>query len=172
MGIIPETKDWLWVTGRSCPDCGFDPAGVTPATVGPALRAAVPRWQQVLARPQAHERPDDATWSALEYACHVRDVCHLFRTRLGLMLEHDNPGFSDWDADAAAVQGRYGEQDPAEVAGQLGAAATAAAAAFETVTPEQWQRPGLRGNGTTFTVTTLGSYFLHEVVHHMYDVGA
>jgi hypothetical protein len=51
-------------------------------------------------------------------------------------------------------------------------AATAVAAAFETVGPDQWQRPGVRGNGTTFTVTTLGSYFLHEVVHHMYDVGA
>ncbi|NKX49746.1 DinB family protein [Arthrobacter deserti] len=172
MGIIPDAKDWMWVTGRSCPDCGFDPAGVTPAAVGPALRAAVPRWQEVLARPQVRERPDASTWSALEYAAHVRDVCELFRTRLELMLARDNPGFSNWDADAAAAAGRYGEQDPAQVARQLESAADATASAFETVTPEQWQRRGMRGNGTTFTVTTLGSYFLHEVVHHMYDAGA
>ncbi|NKX54891.1 DinB family protein [Arthrobacter mobilis] len=172
MAIIPDTKDWMWVTGRSCPDCGFDPAGVTPATVGPALRAAVPRWHQVLARPQVRERPDDSTWSPLEYASHVRDVCTLFRSRLEQMLTQEDPGFANWDADAAAVDGRYGEQDPAEVARQLEAAATATASAFEAVTPEQWQRPGRRSNGTPFTVTTLGSYFLHEVVHHMYDVGA
>ncbi|MFD1214370.1 DinB family protein [Arthrobacter sp. GCM10027362] len=172
MAIIPDTKDWMWVTGRRCPDCGFDPAGVTPDTVGPALRATVPRWHQVLARPGVRERPDDSTWSPLEYASHVRDVCRLFHSRLELMLEQENPGFTNWDANVAALEGRYREQDPAEVARQLEEAAIATASTFEAVTPDQWERPGLRSNGTTFSITTLGSFFLHEVLHHMYDVGA
>lgn len=33
-------------------------------------------------------------------------------------------------------------------------------------------RPGRRSNGSVFTVRTLGQYFLHDVVHHLHDVGA
>ena len=46
------------------------------------------------------------------------------------------------------------------------------AARFDAVTPEQWGRSGRRSNGSEFTVLTLGQYFLHDVVHHLHDVGA
>jgi hypothetical protein len=172
MAIIPDGKDWTWVTERSCPDCGFDPAGATPDAVGPAVRASVPRWRSVLSRPDVAVRPDGSTWSALEYAAHVRDVFTVFEERLRLMLSQDSPGFANWDQDAAAVQARYGEQDPEQVAAGLVDAADAAAAAFDSVTPDQWNRRGLRSNGSEFTVTTLGAYFVHDVVHHLHDVGA
>ena len=45
------------------------------------------------------ERPDENTWSVLEYACHVRDVFTLFDHRLGLMLTEDDARFEDWDQD-------------------------------------------------------------------------
>jgi len=32
--------------------------------------------------------------------------------------------------------------------------------------------PGARSNGDRFTVESLGSYHLHDVVHHLHDVGA
>ena len=32
-------------------------------------------------------------------------------------------------------------------------------------------RPGRRSNGSVFTVETLGRYFLHDVLHHLHDVG-
>ena len=37
--------------------------------------------------------------------------------------------------------------------------------------PDQWQRTGRRSNGSAFTVETLGRYHLHDVVHHLWDVG-
>jgi hypothetical protein len=40
------------------------------------------------------------------------------------------------------------------------------------VRPDQWDRPGRRSNGSSFTATTLGQYFLHDVVHHLHDVRA
>ena len=79
----------------------------------------------------ARRRPAPEVWSPLEYACHLRDVARLFDTRLRLMLTTDEPRFDDWDQDAAAIDGRYGEQDPARVAEELAAACVRLARAFE-----------------------------------------
>jgi hypothetical protein len=40
------------------------------------------------------------------------------------------------------------------------------------VTPDQFERPGRRSNGSVFTVRTLGQYFAHDLAHHLHDVGA
>lgn len=170
MAIEPDTKDWTWVLRRRCEECGAEVAGLTPADVADLIRDAVPRWRAVLARPDAGERPDASTWSPLEYAAHVRDVCRVFRERLALMLAQDGPTFPDWDQDAAAVADRYGEQTPMAVAAGLAEAGSAVAAAFEAVPERDWERPGLRSNGSAFTVRTLGQYFAHDVLHHLHDV--
>ena len=44
--------------------------------------------------------------------------------------------FANWDQDAAAADGDYFRQDPAEVADQLVAEAEATAAAFDAVRPD------------------------------------
>ena len=171
MAIEPDTKDWTWVLQRPCPECGLEAAAHSPASIPELLQDAVVRWRAVLRRPDVARRPDAATWSPLEYAAHVRDVCGVFAERLELMLTEDEPTFADWDQDAAAVEGRYDEQDPAEVAEQLAAAAAALAGAFGAVPHEQWERAGLRSNGSAFTVRTLSQYFAHDVLHHLHDVG-
>jgi hypothetical protein len=38
------------------------------------------------------------------------------------------------------------------------------------VTEDQWQRPGRRSDGARFTVETFARYFIHDPVHHLYDV--
>lgn len=57
----------------------------------------LPRWQAVLEQEGASVRPNEHTWSPLEYACHVRDVFGLFDERLALMLQEDDARFADWD---------------------------------------------------------------------------
>src|SRR5690606_31453299 len=116
-------------------------------------------------------RTGRTTWSPLEYAAHVRDVCAVCRGRLALLLAEENPTFADWDQDAAAVAGRYGEKDPADVADELAARAGAVGEAFGAVPRDRWERSGLRSNGSRFTVRTLAQYFLHDVLHHLHDVG-
>jgi hypothetical protein len=172
MPIIPDDKDWTWVVERPCPECGFDPAGVTPPTVADTVPALLPRWRTVLMREDASARPNDHTWSPLEYACHVRDVFSLFDRRLQLMLNDDDARFDNWDQDQAAVDGDYNNADPHEVAAQLEAEGRRIAASFATVRNEQWGRTGTRSNGSVFTVLTFSRYFLHDVVHHLHDVGA
>jgi hypothetical protein len=87
--IVPDDKDWTWVLERPCSECGFDAAVEL-------VRANAGAWARLLVTAPAGElrhRPRDDRWSALEYACHVRDVCALFRYRLGLMLDEDDPLF-------------------------------------------------------------------------------
>jgi SAM-dependent methyltransferase len=170
VSIEPDTKDWTWVLSEPCPDCGYDARRVERAAIGALVRDDASGWVAVLALPDAAERPDPATWSPLEYACHVRDVHRVFAERLTLMLTQDEPTFANWDQDETALAERYAEQDPAAVARELPLTAEALAAAYDAVPDGAWERRGLRSNGSEFTVDSLGRYLLHDLVHHAWDV--
>jgi hypothetical protein len=92
--------------------------------------------------------------------------------RLELMLVDDGVRFENWDQDATAIEDRYWEQDPATVADELAAAAEQSATILDSVAGDHWQHRGTRSNGSQFTVETLAVYFLHDVEHHLHDVGA
>lgn len=168
MTITPDTKDWTWILQRPCPECGFQSQSVDHDRVGELLRANVAHWPATLSGPAATARQRPDRWSALEYGCHVRDVCRLFRERLDLMLTRENPPFPNWEQDETALENAYDQQDPATVAGDLADAAEKLAQAFDNVT--EWDRTGRRSDGAQFTVDTFARYFLHDVVHHRYDV--
>ncbi len=167
--IVPEDKDWTFVIESGCAQCGFTPE-FDPAATGDRLRTAARRWLPVLARADARNRPNPGVWSPVEYGCHVRDTCRIFRGRLELMRTLENPEFANWDQDVTAVADRYAEQDPGMVAGQLVAEAEATAEAFDAVSGSDWERPGRRSNGSVFTIRTFAVYFLHDVEHHLHDV--
>jgi hypothetical protein len=171
MPITPDTKNWTWVTERPCAECGFDASTFEPVDVAGLLRANAAAWPAVLARAGVDVRPDDSTWSPLEYGAHVRDVFRMYDERLALMLEQHDPLYPNWDQDATAVAEKYNEQRPDVVAAELVAAASALADAFDAVHGDQWQRPGRRSDGVSFTVATFATYFIHDPVHHLHDVG-
>jgi len=183
-----DEKDWTWVVRETCPECGFDASTVGPDRIADEVLRLTAPWASVLEREDVTVRPAPQTWSPLEYGCHVRDVCRVFDGRTHLMLDVDEPTFANWDQDGAAVEGRYHEQDPAQVAVDLADAAATWAATYRTVGADQWDRAGLRSNGSDlskgddplgpprrtqphFTVTTLGRYGLHDLAHHLVDVG-
>jgi hypothetical protein len=170
VSIEPDTKDWTWTTERPCPDCGFDPALVQRDQLAGLLHENTRGWYGALAGADAALRPSPDTWSRLEYACHVRDVHRLFDERLQLMLAEDDPAFGSWDQDVAAVEERYGEQDPQLVCVELVEAAADVAATYAQVRGDQWRRTGRRNDGSAFTMETLGVYHLHDVTHHLWDV--
>ncbi len=170
MTIVPDTKDWTWVLGRPCPECGFDTSSFGPAELPAMIRANAAAWQDVLRAADVAGRPAPGTWSPLEYGCHVRDVLRLYDYRLTLMLTEDDPLYPNWDQDETAIADRYGEQDPAAVAAGLAEAAEAIASRFAAVTSDQWPRKGRRSDGAQFTIETFARYFIHDPVHHLYDV--
>ncbi|HLT16266.1 MAG TPA: DinB family protein [Acidimicrobiales bacterium] len=169
MPITPDERDWTFVLERPCPECGFDAATLSTADVAPRVRESATTWRALLAHRDAARRPSEDRWSALEYACHLRDVYRLFDERLALMRREARPRFAGWDQDAAAVEGRYRAQDPAHVAAELADAAGALAASFEAVAEDEWARTGVRDDGARFTVATFARYLVHEVVHHALD---
>lgn len=170
VGITPDSKDWTWVIGRPCPECGFDPSAVVLDELGPAIRANAGAWTSILRRDGVGRRLNAGKWSPLEYGCHVRDVFRIMDGRLVKMLTLDDPGFANWDQDETAVREHYEDQDPNDVLAELQAAAITLADRYASVSPDQWERPGTRSNGSRFTVATLGVYCLHDVRHHLWDV--
>jgi hypothetical protein len=168
MSITPDTKDWTWVITTPCPDCGLDVSNIEYDDIPGRLRANAASWVQVLQRPGVRDRPKPHVWSALEYACHVRDVFILFDQRLQRMLTEDDPLFANWDQDETAVQDKYGEQDPAVVAQQIPPAAEQLATRFAQATDRA--RTGRRSDGAAFTVDSFARYLLHDPVHHLHDV--
>ncbi len=170
MPIEPDTKDWTWVLDRTCPECGFDVTAFPREQVGDMIRNAAAQWPPLLQHDHVATRPSNDRWSALEYACHVRDVFRLYDERLLLMLTQDDPLFPNWDQDTAAIERRYAEQDPAQIAGELSEAGARLADRFDSVAGPGWERTGRRSDGATFTVETLARYMIHDAVHHIYDV--
>lgn len=174
MTIPTDTKDWTWVLDRACPECGFDPAGVTTDNLARRLQAAVAPWPELLdVGLGAHAvalRLVPSTWSRLEYAAHVLEVTQLMRHRLEQILAADGARFADWDQDQAAEDGDYGTQRPSEVAAGIAEDGAALVDAFAAVAADAWQRKGIRSNGSVFTAFTLGVYTLHDLEHHLWDV--
>ncbi|WP_063040613.1 DinB family protein [Nocardia pseudovaccinii] len=189
MPIVPDVKNWTWVLERSCPECGFDPESITYAAVPDLAREYAGRLSATLARHDATVRPDDDTWSALEYAAHVRDVCRIFTYRTavaarteavdprvpgfdaeGLESEDGIPVFSNWDQDVTAIADQYGKEDPRKVAAELTDAAETVARAFASVPEAILGNQARRSDGSVFTVESLAAYFLHDVIHHVHDV--
>jgi hypothetical protein len=153
-----------------CPECGFDVRTFPREQVGSMIRENAERWREVLQRPNVAQRPSDHVWSPLEYACHVRDVHRLYDERLSLMLTQDDPMYENWDQDAAAIDRRYGEQDPDTVAGEIVEAASHLADRFDGVAGPAWERTGRRSDGASFTVESFARYLIHDPNHHIYDV--
>lgn len=169
MGIVPDGKNWTWVLERPCPECGFAGEHFDPRDAPSAIQHNARRWAELLAHPHVRARPNDHTWSALEYACHVRDVYRLYLYRLDLMRGEDGPQFPNWDQDQTAIDDRYDLQDPVEVAGELAVAADLLARAFADVRDDEWGRTGFRSDGAAFTIDSFTRYMVHDPVHHVHD---
>jgi hypothetical protein len=168
--VPPDDKIWTWVLERPCPECGFDGSEHPRDRFASEIRALAGTYRQLLGDPDVSRRPEPTVWSALEYGCHVRDVFDVFARRVSLMITEDDPAFPNWDQDETALAERYWEQDPGRVAYQLGVAAGKIADLFDKVRPEQWARTGRRSDGSTFTIESLGTYLLHDPVHHVWDI--
>lgn len=169
-----DTKDWTWVLERPCPDCGFDPSAMSVASIPDTITDAARRFALALEQPDAGVRTQPGAWSTVEYGQHVADMLEVMTDRLGLILESEGAGasFADWDQDAAAVEKEYWKANTHVTAILIKERAAAAASAWAEPEGAQWDWPGLRSNGAEFTARTLGQYMVHDLTHHLHDVGA
>jgi hypothetical protein len=70
------------------------------------------------------------------------------------------------------VLGAYADRDPQQVGVDLATCAEVVASTLDAVSGAQWKRQGRRSNGSVFTVASLTRYYVHDLQHHLWDVGA
>lgn len=173
--------DPTWIRpapGWVCDECAFDFDGTDPTEAAATIRGFGRRYRAPLTRGLPDEdldamlraRPETGGWSALEYACHVRDAFAIYDHRIGRILEEDRPDFPAMHRDDVAVQRDYNGQDPAAVADDIGAAAETLASRFETLDGPAWERVGVR-DGFEMTLAWIARNAVHEGNHHLLDVG-
>ena len=117
-------------------------------------------------------RPAEGVWSALEYACHVRDVFLVQRDRLYTTLVEDKPVVAPMYREQRVTLARYNAQDPTEVAAQLATAARLIAQAFDALDSVQLQRLCIYNFPAPAERPLLwvGQHAVHEGEHHLRDV--
>ncbi len=157
-----------------CRECGFVYASISEVEIPNALSAFGAEYRgRLIADPvRLRAHPVVGVWSALEYACHVRDVFEVQRGRLLLALTEARPSFAPMGRDERVTRDRYNEQAPDRVADQLEQAAAALAAEFAGLRDDQWTRTGMYNWPTTTerTMTWLGRHTIHEGRHHLRDI--
>jgi len=115
-------------------------------------------------------RPAPETWSALEYAAHVRDVFERYAGWVGVMLAEDRPALEGPSPDEMVVARSYNTQSPTVVVEELVERAEALASTFESVPDDGWHRAGTR-RGQEPSVEVLARRAVHEGSHHLLDIG-
>ena len=143
MTIEPETKNWTWVLERECDECGFDTQSFPPEEIGRLSRLAAEPWPELLAHPLVRAASRRETcWSGLEYGCHVRDVFRLGVYRVERCCTRTTPirqlGPGRDCQSPSGTTCRIRRPSPSRSL----AAADALADVYDTVTPDQWSRPG------------------------------
>jgi S-DNA-T family DNA segregation ATPase FtsK/SpoIIIE len=176
-----ETPNDVPATDGVCAECGFDYEGVADDEVVGKVRDLGRRYRAPLSRGLPGEsldelvraHPQPGVWSALEYACHVRDVLAVQRLRVELALVEDVPTFAPMGREERVVDEGYNDQDPAVVLDELAANAEAAAAMFEAMNADQWARTGIYGypEPTERDMRWIARHTIHEGHHHLLDVG-
>jgi DinB superfamily len=156
-----------------CADCGMSYAGTALEAAVPALRAVPADVRAAaLAVPDAHRRvrPEPATWSVVEYACHVRDVFASFTIRLHRISTEDVPALEPMFADLRAERFRYNEADLGAVLAELDA--YVAGFLDEIASTTAWERTATRRPGEVRTARWLVRHGVHEARHHTLDITA
>jgi S-DNA-T family DNA segregation ATPase FtsK/SpoIIIE len=163
-----------------CAQCHFTHeeliAGETPAALRRGAREIRERLGTSLDEPGGVERlrsrPAPTTWSALEYAGHVRDVLFVQHDRLYRALVEDVPAFSAMHREERVLLGGYNDEDPATTATEVTIAADLLARVLSRLQAGDWSRRCIYNfpAPTEVDVLWLARDSVHEVVHHLLDI--
>jgi S-DNA-T family DNA segregation ATPase FtsK/SpoIIIE len=156
-----------------CDACGFDGGMYSDAALLQSVRELGERWRTQLAEAGdlLRRRPAPATWSALEYAAHSRDITALHAFGVDEALTRDEPVYPPLASEElieTAAAG-YADADPDAVVADLDAQARRLAALAEKAGSANWYR-GLTIGSDRMDVRRLLEHGLHDSVHHLRDV--
>lgn len=116
----------------------------------------------------------DGTWSALEYACHLRDVLIYQRERVLRALRGFGHEALPMGRNERAEHDGYAAQNPADVGAQLRQAAGLFVNVLGRLRPEDWDLTVhyLFPEPRPRTIRWLAVHTAHETVHHCFDIAS
>ncbi|TDU82462.1 DinB family protein [Kribbella voronezhensis] len=162
-----------------CQECGFNyDTGDLQGTVTTLIRQSAESSMaltKAAAGPDVNVvrlRPEPEVWSAIEYACHVRDVLEVQRARIAQCLAEDRPVYAPMDRSGRLKELKYEQQDPMVVAAALMKNARDFGAAARVLKPAELGKLGLY-NYPVRAPRTLGwliRHTAHEIQHHRMDI--
>lgn len=160
-----------------CAQCSFVYDDLDVGLLAEAIRSFGERYRTQLRsdtveEPMVRRRPAPGVWSALEYACHVRDVLLIQRDRALLALVEHRPSFARMYRDERVELARYADEEPVTVADHLSMAAQLAATVYAGLSADQLRRPCVYNypEPADRDVAWLGRHTVHEGEHHLLDV--
>ena len=158
-----------------CAECGFSYQLVQPDAVPGRLRALRSGFSEELSSAgtvAVSRRPEPSVWSALEYACHVRDVLLVQRERMIVAQVEDVPAVARMHRDERVSLARYDAHAVPVVLDQLGMAAELCAVTFEALGPAGRARRLVYPwpEATERDLGWVGRHAVHEGEHHLMDV--
>jgi hypothetical protein len=121
-------------------------------------------------------RPSPDVWSALEHACHVRDLLYVQRERVLAARRRDRPNAESMGCDQRGEHDGYANQRPGDVARQLGDAALLLSNVFRRLSPDDWDRTVIYPprypdpEPEERSLRWVATHTLHELHHHLLDV--
>ena len=165
--------------GYVCPECGLQYDPISPSDAIAAVRSFPRRYREALfgfaddvdEDPDAviRRKPDDTTWSALEYTAHLRDGLEWTVDAIRRMNREAAPTIEGFDPDRQAINDRYNERDPGVVLEHLEQTADRLAIVLGGVDANDWGRLGHFPWGDRDMLTTARNA-VHEGSHHLRDV--
>ncbi|MFE9957217.1 HAD-IA family hydrolase [Micromonospora sp. NPDC005299] len=158
-----------------CESCGLRYGDLTPSAALGLIRSHPAQYRrrlQHLSVDVLRRRPASGVWSALEYACHVRDVYDVYETRVRRTLTEHEPTLEPMRNDERAAQRAYNQQPLAAVLLDLERNADRFAALASEISELQWSRCAVRLPRERRSVLWMVRQAAHEGLHHLHDIGA
>jgi hypothetical protein len=154
-----------------CVPCGLAYEDVAVGEVADRLGALTAEIRDLISGLSAAElthRPDEDTWSALEYLCHVRDVYVASTIRLYRARKESKPQIEPVFNDLRVLRFRYNEADVDGVLHEMGLAL--GGLIDEMGHTSDWDCTFTRQPGEERTAGWLVRQALHEAMHHGADM--
>ena len=159
-----------------CPGCGFSyvaaPSTAAAGELTTLLKAYRELPTELAATERTYRRPAPATWSPLEYLCHVRDGLRLQYARIEIALLSTEATLLPMLTDDLAVAERYAHQDLDTVLSDLISSGHRLIHLIDSLRDEQHERPVEFPKLTPSrrTIGWIARHAVHEVGHHLGDI--
>ena len=170
-------EGWQWpkIQHEACPQCGYNPSAMDPATLGGVAVELAAQWRAFLLEADdsyLRHIPEPGVNSPLQYGAHVRDILKVYGGRMVLGLKEDNPTVPIFNP-PQEVWEEYNAMDPSVLARDLEDQAEHLAEIVDQMAPDGWNRIVVNDRGPygvyTFTLAGLARNAVHEAHHHLLD---